>query len=358
MYELQNINQDIVKKYYDSIFKVMQKDNWHNIACLSVESAFHDMFPNFPKYGLEKYIKDLLKPVLEAKENNFKVRDFIDDNEREEVYECTYGDLINELQNSNDIKDKYNLELIYYIYDLLKYDKVVIINNEKYLHSCFYINLYAELHIKAYDELEISYKQKPPNRNIDTATNQSKDIKGKVAFLNPMLKPAIENEFADSKSEELKLGFIKNYENEYRMMARSLHELTKLKEYSDNFEVNELANLEPYINSDGNITNHDLYISWYAYVFTIYKHDDIPLTKKLELARLSSYIIFPKLRGNEKQIVNEKTAAKPIRESAFFKGFRLLDFTDNRTKIKKTDEEIKLTENYLATVTKYFNKYS
>lgn len=358
MYELQNINQDIVKKYYDSIFKAMKKDNWHNIACLSVESAFHDMLPNFPKYGLEKYIKDLLKPILEAKENNFKVRDFIDDNEREEVYEHTYGDLINELQNSNEIEDKYNLELIYYIYDLLKYDKVVIINNEKYLYSCFYINLYAELHLKAYYELEISYKQKPQNRNIDTATNESKDIKGKVAFLNPMFKPAIENEFADSKSEKLKLGFIKNYENEYRMIARSVHELAKLKEYSDNFEINELANLEPYINSDGHITNHDLYISWYAYVFTIYKHDDIPITNKLKLAQLSSYVIFPKLRENEKLIVNEKTAIKPIREVAFFRGFRLLDFTDNRTKIKKTDDEISFTENYLVTVTKYLNKYS
>ncbi|QHG91177.1 hypothetical protein CVO_04685 [Sulfurimonas sp. CVO] len=358
MYELQNINQDIVKKYYDSIFKAMQKKNWHSIACLSIESTFHEMLPNFPKYGLEKYIKNLLKPVLEAKENNFKVRDFIDDNEREEVYEHTYGDLINELQNSNDIEDKYNLELLYNIYDLLKYDKVVIINDEKYLHSCFYINLYAKLHLKAYNELEISYKQKPSNRNIDTATNGSKDIKDKVAFLNPMFKPAIENVFADNKSEKLKLGFIENYENEYRIIARSVHELARLKQYSDNFEINELANLEPYINSDGHITNHDLYISWYAYLFTIYKDYDIPVTNKIKLAQLSSYVIFPKLRGNEKPIINEKTAIKPIREVAFFKGLRLLDFTDNRTKIKKTDDEIKFTENYLVTVTKYLNKYS
>src|SRR3990167_2446644 len=64
MYELQNINQYIVKKYYDSIFKTMKKDNRHNIACLSVESAFHEMLSNFSKYELEKYIKDLLKPIL------------------------------------------------------------------------------------------------------------------------------------------------------------------------------------------------------------------------------------------------------------------------------------------------------
>ena len=183
------------------------------------------------------------------------------------------------------------------MYDLLKYDKVVIINDEKYLYSCFYINLYAEIHLKAYDELEISYKQKPQNTNIDTATNKSKDIKGKVAFLNPMFKPAIENEFADSKSEELKLSFIENYENEYRIIARSIYELAKLKEYSDNFEINAIGSLEPFVNSDGHITNNDLYISWYAYVFTIYKHDETPVTNKLKLAQLSSYVIFPKLRG-------------------------------------------------------------
>lgn len=358
MYEFQSINQDIIKKYYDSIFKVMKKDNWHSIACLSVESAFHDMLPNFPKYALEKYIKELLKPILEAKENNFRVREFIDDNEREEVYESTYGDLINELQNSNDIEDKYNLELIYYIYDLLKYDKVVIIDDEKYLYSCFYINLYADLHVKAHYELEISNEQKSPNRNIDTATNKSKDIKSKVAFLNPIFKPAIENKFVNSKSEKLKLGFLENYESEYRMIARSLHELTKLKEHSDNYEINEIANLEPYVNSDGYITNHYLYISWYAYVCTIYKNKDMPVTKKLELAKLSSYVIFPKLRGDEKLIINEKAAAKQIREVAFFKGFRLLDFTDSRTKIKKTDDEIQFTEKYLVTVTKHFNKYN
>jgi len=358
MYELQNISQDIVKKYYDSIFKAMKKENWHNIACLSVESTFHNMLPNCPKYGLKIYIKDLLNPILEAKGNNFKVRDFIDDNEREEVYEHTYGELINELQNSNKLEDKCNLELIYYIYDLLKYDKIVIINNEKYLYSYYYLNLYAQLHVKAYDELEISYKQKPQNRNIDIATNESKDIKGKVAFLNPMFKPAIDNKFADSKSEDLKLGFIENYENEYRIIARSIHEFTKLKHYSDNFEINEIANLAPYINSDGYITNYDLYTSWYAYVNTIYKHDDMPVTNKLKLAQLSSYVIFPKLRGIKKLIVNEKTAIKSTREVAFFKGLRLLEFTDNRTKIKKTEDEIKFTENYLVTVTKYLNKYS
>jgi len=358
MYEFQNINKDISDKFYKSIFKAMKKDNWDIIACLSVKSTFHDMLPTFPKYELEKYIKVFLKPILEARKNNFIVRDFINDEERKEVYEDTYGDLIDKLSDSEVIEDKYNLKLIYYIYDLLEYDKVIIIDNQKYLYSSIYINAYAETHLKAYKDLETSYANKPKNCNYDTATNKTKDKKSQLNFLNPMLKPAIQNEFVDSKAEKLKLDFIKNHETEYRINARSIHELAKLKEYSDNFEINAIGSLEPYINSDGLITNHNIYISWYAHVYVIYKNNTIPVTKKLKLAQLSSYVIFPKLRDKENFLINERAAIKPIREIAMFKDLRLLEFTDDRSIIKRTDNEIKFTEEYLITVTKHLNKYS
>ncbi|MFZ3053805.1 MAG: hypothetical protein WA099_10385 [Sulfuricurvum sp.] len=325
---------------------------------MSVESAFHAILPNFPKYELEKYIKDLLQPILDANENNFQVRDFTDTEEREEVYENTYGDLVDELLDSEDIEDRHNLDLIHYIYDLLEYDKVVIIDNEKFLYSFIYINAYAQIHQEAYRQLEVSYKNKPSSKNIDTATNKSKDKKSQVDFLTSMLKPATQNSFVDSRSEKLKLGFLENYKNEYRMIARSIHEFAKIKEYSGNFEINTIGSLEPYINSDGLIPFHDMYVSWYAHVYTIYKTSEMPVTKKLKLAQLSSYIIFPQLRGNQKLIINEKTATKPIREIAMYKNLKLLEFTDNRTIIKRTDDEIKSTEEYLTKVTGFLNKYS
>ena len=327
MYELQNINQNIISKFYDSIFKAMKRDNWRHIACVSVESAFHEILPNFPKYVLEKYVQTQLKSVLEKK-SNCTIRDFIDSEEREEVYENTYGALVDELLESDNVEDKHNLELIYYIYDLLEYDKVVIIDDEKFLYSSIYINSYAQIHLKAYQDLEISYKNKPVNSNIDTATNKSKDIKSRVDFLNPMFKPAIQNKFVDSRAEKLKLAFIENYEHEYRIIARSVHELSKLKEHTDNFEANTIGDLEPYINSDVKISMKDIYVSWYAHVFTIYKYINMPVTKKLRLAQLSSYVIFSRLRDIDKYIVNEATAIKPIREASFFKGLRLLEFTD------------------------------
>lgn len=359
MYELQNINKDINNKFYQAIFKAMQKENWHSIACLSVESTFHDMLPNFPKYELEKYIKVLLKPILEAKEKNFKVREFLDESERNQVYENTYGNLINELLESERIEDKYNLDLIYYIYDLLEYDKVIIIDSEKYLYSFMYISSYAQTHLKAYEQLSICYENKPSNKNIDIATNKTKDKKSQLNFLNPMLKPVANNKLdPNNKAAQLKLNFIKNYETEYRMIARSVHQLAKLKECSENFEVNTIGSLETHINSDGITTNHDIYISWYAHIYTIYKSSNIPVTQKLKLAKLSSYVIFPNLRDTKKLIVNEKTAIKPIREVSMFRDLRLLEFTDDRTTLKRTNEEIKFSEEYLTKVTKYLNRYS
>ena len=164
------------------------------------------MLPNFPKYTLEKYIKNSIKPILKFRENNFKVREFIDEKEREEVYENTYGDLLNKLLESEEIEDKYNLELIHYIYDLLEYDKVVIINNEKLLYSYIYLNSYASIHLEAYEKLKISYEVKPKKYNIDIATNKTKDIQGRVGFLNPMLKPIAQNQFDElSKFKELEI---------------------------------------------------------------------------------------------------------------------------------------------------------
>lgn len=64
----------------------------------------------------------------------------------------------------------------------------------------------------------------------------------------------------------------------------------------------------------------------------------IPITKALKVARLSSFVIFPELQ-NTKSICSIETARKPIRERAFYKGLRLMDFSDSRLKIKKTSKE-------------------
>jgi len=313
------------------------------------------MLPNSSQNDFEEVINQLLKPILEAKRNNHIVRDFINKDEQIEIFESTYNDLIDELSRSEEIEDKYNLGLIYYIYDLLEYDKVILIDNEKFLYSCIYLNTYFETHKKAYEQLAISYKSKPAEKNIDIATNRMTPHSEKVKFIHAMYQPALNNQFVDNKAEKLKLGFLENYGNEYRMIARSIHQFSTLEDYVDNFEIKTIASLAPYINSDDHITNKDIYISWYAHVYTIYTHPKISTAQKLKLAQLSSYVIFPKLRDKKKPLINEKTALKPIREMGIFKGLRLLDFSDNRTKINKTDGEIDFTEEFLIKVTNTLN---
>ena len=140
-------------------------------------------------------------------------------------------------------------------------------------------------------------------------------------------------------------------------MARSIHALSNIQKGTDDFYANAIGDLEAFIDSDMEITKEDLYMSWYAHIFQIYDHPKINLTKKLKLARLSSYVVFPELKNNTEFEVSEYTAKKPIRERAFFKGLRLLEFTDNRLKITKSDEEIKFTESYFEIYTFFLDKY-
>ncbi len=108
--------------------------------------------------------------------------------------------------------------------------------------------------------------------------------------------------------------------------------------------------MKPYINSDMYISKDDIYTSWYAYAVGIYQrssHKKVPIEKALEVARLSSYYLFPSLRHIKEPIVPLEKAKQPIRERSIFDGFRLHEFTDNRLKINRSEEEIEFTEHFL-----------
>ena len=83
----------------------------------------------------------------------------------------------------------------------------------------------------------------------------------------------------------------------------------------------------------------------------------IPITKALEIAKLSSKVIFPELQ-NMNTICSIETARKPIRERAFYKGLRLFDFSDMRLKIERSKEEIEETEAYFEEVIKTLKRLS
>ncbi len=354
IYELSSINRKIVENFFQVIKKIEKKDKKEEILYCSFMETFSYLLPEFPEENLEVLVRELIKPILNS--FTYSVRNYVDESEKYEVYQNTYSNLIDEISRSEKREDQCNLELINYIYDLLDYDKVIIINNEKYLYSYYFLSHFGNFHLKVFHELKKLKIHKPAEVNIDIATNTTRSIDKRIDFLNPLLNLSINNPNKKSKKEELQNLFLENYAQEYRIIARSIYQLSQIKESVNNYEIKAIADLEPYIDSDKEITYKKIYTSWYAYIFNMCQQTDMPVSKKLKLAQLSSYIIFPNLQGKD-PIISEKTARKPIREVAFFKGLRLLDFSDNRNKIKKTDEEIEFTENYLSLITEELSKY-
>ena len=273
-----------------------------------------------------------------------------------------YNKIIKEAENSKEDRNKYNLELIDYIYDLLPYDKISIINGKEYLYSFINLSLYAEKHIIALEQLEETLKIKPPEKNIDTATNTNKASKDKVKFLTEKLQLPILNPSYDSKKEEVQLNFLKYYDKESAMIARSVYMYSKILTHLPNqFETQVIGELEPYLNSDRLITKKDIYISWYTYAISVYKrssNNTIPIDKALKIAELSSKVLFENLRNRKKPLCSIDTARKTIRERSFYKGLRLCDFSDNRLKIKRSQEEIDFFTEYLTLIIKQINHLS
>lgn len=74
----------------------------------------------------EAMIKKIIDPIKE-RNNNVLTRNFENEDEAIKVYKNTCNKLIRESEKRNNPIDKYNLELIHLIYDLLPYDQVNIL---------------------------------------------------------------------------------------------------------------------------------------------------------------------------------------------------------------------------------------
>lgn len=361
MYELQDINPELVTNFYKAIAKVFEKENGYDLLSKTIKETLLSLEPEMPLNLLQTSVDMLIEPVKETNKNQ-STRSFVSQEEAEKIYYKTYKKIIKEAENSKEDWDKYNLVLIDYIYDLLPYDKVSIINGKEYLYSFINLTLYAEKHLIALDQLEDTLKVKPPEKNIDTATNTNKASKDKVKFLTEQLQTPILNPHYDSKKEEVQLNFLKYYDKESAMIARTVYIYSKiLTQLPNQFEAKVIGELEPFVNSDRLITKKDIYMSWYAHAISVYKrssNNTIPIEKALKIAELSSKVLFESLRKRKKSLCSIETARKPIRERSFYKGLRLCDFSDNRLKIKRSQEEIDFFTEYLTLIIKQINHLS
>lgn len=358
MYEIQNINQDIIAEYKKAIKKVEEKDNAYEILKFALVDTFKSLISDIDDKTNEVFVILFLKPIFNLNHKKKVIREFINDDEAKAIYHNCYDNIINYLEYKTDEVSKSNLELIDYVYELLGYDKVIEFDDKIMLYSFGHINAYYLQHLKALQELELLLKSKPAEKNIDIATNTNKSYRDKTKFLETILNDKLLNPYAPNRNIlEQQVKFTRLFSEDYRRMARSIHALSTIQKDTDDINTNVIGDLEAYLDSDMEITKEDLYMSWYAHIFDIYKDTKLSVSKKLNLARLSSYVIFPELKNNENFKVTEYTAKKPIRERAFFKGLRLLEFTDNRLTITKSEDEIKSTEAYFKELTSNLNKY-
>lgn len=359
MYELNGVSSTIIASYYEAIIKADKHPLANIIIVIAVKQAFHTLEPNFPIRVAESYITKLLKPYFDRKRLGIITRDFKDQEEAEKIFIDMFGELLDALDDNETEECLYMRKALHCVYDLLSYDKVIVIENETYLSSWINLEYWSEQHTDAYEKRALLQQAKPDEENIDIALNTNKAYRDKIKFLNN--KVSTVNPFLKNEISEIKEKIIQLFVEEYRMTARAVYGMSQiLDEHSDIPIVRAFGELEPEIDSDATIPKKDIYESWYAYVVRIYDQSSkqtAPLKKVLELAKYYSYVMFPDI-PKKRALISLDKAKKPIREKSFFKGLRLYEFTDNRLKIVRPNDEVKFTEAYLLEVTKQLNRLS
>ena len=358
MYETEQINETLLNDFYKTIFKVLEEKRYHAIIYASIKKTFQHFFPNISPNVWSKYLKDYLQPIYLMKKYNFKIRNFKNQQEQEEIFNNLFDKELEALENSTNEEDILYKELIHKIYDFLQYDKVVEFDNELYLHSCFYLYFFMDVHQEAFNKIKELKKNKTPETNYDIATNTNKDINSRIKFLTATLKPYINNPDYNSVEQETQLQFLSNYKEEHRSIPRILAAVKNL-EIDDNKELISIKKLYPLVNSEREVKYKELYRSFYAYcILKMYSNSNISIDKKLDIIHITSKVIFPNLRNKDK-IISKKTASQNIYEANFFSPnkLRILNFGKNPFLKYKPKQEIEETELYIKLVTKNLKKY-
>lgn len=359
MYELIDVSPVIITSYFEAIEKADKHPLANIIIVIAVKQAFHTLEPNFPIRVAESYITKLLKPYFDRKRFGIIERAFIDQEEAKNIYNNMFGKLLNALEEDHTKESEYAIKALDCIYDLLPYDRVIMIDNEPYLYSWINLEYWSDQHTDAYAKRAQLQQAKPNEENIDIALNTNKAYRDKIKFLNN--KVSTVNPFAKNEITDIKEKIIGLFVEEYRMTARAVHGMSQiLDEHSDIPIVRAFGELEPELDSDAIIPKKDIYENWYAYVVKIYDRSTkqtAPIEKVLELAKCYSYFMFPDI-PKKRDLISLAKAKKPIREKSFFKGLRLYEFTDNRLKIVRPKDEVQFTEEYLIEITKQLNRLS
>lgn len=357
MYELSFINTKLLSKLYKSIHQVLQQNNPDIKIFLAVKNAVKKLEPSLPDIYIVRSVQKSLEPFRRRLKHHVVIRDFESEEEAHDIFLKHCGEYYENLDtHSQKFQDMLNMA-----YDLKEYDKVLIIDGEKYLFNHYTLQQAFKQHYKAWKKWKFLERNKPAEKNINIAHNTNKRMPDKLKVFKESYQPFLNNPFAIDKLKTAEYQIINDFEKEHRILARATHYISQIKYHENDDELTEYIvksykNLAPYLDSDMAITEDDITNSWLTHVALVYTKlnpKDIPLHKLAKFITLiaqNSVIKYFDYDEPTPIINTDKLKNIPIRERAFFKGLRLMEFTDKRLKITKSEEEIEYTERYLTAV--------
>jgi len=118
MYELQNINQNLLSSFLENLSKAIKNKN-SIIITKAVEFAIHKELPNSPKYLIAPIITKLSKSI--TTQQDIKTSNFKNENEAQDLFKKQF-----KFELDNVDKGLYPIEqtnMIEQAYELSKYDR-------------------------------------------------------------------------------------------------------------------------------------------------------------------------------------------------------------------------------------------
>lgn len=362
MYELIGINRNLYQNFVTELARVYKEHNQpYVIISFAVKKACHRLIPHALQIEIDIFVAKLLKPLYDQLKYKVKRRNFKNDDEMYKLYSDIYNNIQDNTSNFYTDEEKEKINEIYELfYDLKEYSNITEIRWKTYITNYIQIIHIAELHTKYMEILiEKEANKKEAKKNISISTNSNKSPKDRTKFLNTYiqlfkLNPNVDEEVANHMELLSKM-----FTTIPRVAKRFTSQIKDVSCQSQSSFLTAVDEVDSFFDADSRVESNDIVISFIAYIFSTYNLTSgfkVPKTKLLKFSNELAKLIFPDHAHLVDKLVTEENVRNPIRERAMIIDLKLLEFTDNRLKIKRTKEEIRTAEIYFKIVTDTLRK--
>lgn len=366
MYELEQINPKIIKKYFNAMEKITKTKHPYIILQSVMKDTFYHLLPTQTNYFVKDFIQKALEPLKNQIALKHKVRNFDSKEEAIKVFNQVEKRLDYKLFEK-EIEKKEFEAIMDTFYDLLDYDLYEEENGEVYIYSFSHIISLAIKHNEVLEKRKEQDRNKPIEANYDISTNTNdtklKMVAFKLNYLNNELSNPSLNEKLALEYEYQKYALL-DFTTHSNLTVKAINQLKLIKDkYPNDVYIKAKTDLSHTLNANKPIETIEIYRSFFTCVFGIYtftskaNNKTPPYTKLYKFATQLSEFIFPELKGLKKPLFVKDKIKKPIRETNTYEGLSLISFEDGRYKIKKEQDEIDFTEDYLNTIVHYAQRY-